>query len=109
MKLTLLLVLPKLIMLQLMEIDALKKIALEEPELIHTKDVNGWKPLHEAARSGHVEAVSLLVGYGSDINELTQSGKGVSPLYLAEQENGLDHPVVKFMKSLGTISLKAEL
>jgi len=53
--------------------------------------------------------ISLLVGYGSDINERTQHGKGASPLFVAEEAHGHGHRVVKLLKSLGALSIGPEL
>merc|ERR1712176_421522 len=41
-------------------VQRLKEIAIEDPDQIHKPDTNGWKPLHEAARGGHQEVISLL-------------------------------------------------
>jgi len=87
----------------------LKEIARDDPKKIHQKDVNGWKPIHEGARGGHEDVISLLVGYGSDINERTQHGKGASPLFVAEEAHGHGHRVVKLLKSLGALSIGPEL
>ena len=38
-------------------------------DMIHKKDSNGWLPIHEAARGGHLHVVQLLVEFGADINE----------------------------------------
>jgi prolyl 4-hydroxylase len=91
------------------DVDRLKEIAVEDPEQIHTKDINGWKPLHEAARAGHNEAVALLVGFGSDINERTLDGKGGTPLFYAKHTLGKKHGVISFMESLGALSIGPEL
>jgi len=90
-------------------VSKLKEIARDDPKKIHQKDVNGWKPIHEGARGGHEDVISLLVGYGSDINERTQHGKGASPLFVAEEAHGHGHRVVKLLKSLGALSIGPEL
>ncbi|KAI9009003.1 ankyrin repeat-containing domain protein, partial [Phycomyces nitens] len=36
----------------------------------NAKDNSGWTPLHEAARSGHLTIVKLLLDHGGDINTL---------------------------------------
>lgn len=91
------------------DVQRLKEIAIEDPDQIHKPDTNGWKPLHEAARGGHQEVISLLVGFGSDINERTNHGAGGSPLYYAKQMKGSNHPVVHFMESLGALEIEPEL
>mmetsp|Transcript_11890 Transcript_11890/g.17353 ORF Transcript_11890/g.17353 Transcript_11890/m.17353 type:complete len:475 (-) Transcript_11890:1397-2821(-) len=76
-------------------------------DVVHNKDSNGWTPLHEGARSGHVEVVKLLVENGANMNEKTHSG--VTPLYMAENEHGKTHEITRFLKDLGAISLGPEL
>jgi len=49
------------------DIAALIAIATKDVELLKIKDKNGWTPLHEAARNGHLEAVKFLIeNYGLD-------------------------------------------
>lgn len=88
-------------------VEKLKTIARDDPDQIHAKDINGWKPLHEGARGGHIEVVKLLVGYGSDINEPARNG--ATPLHFAEQRHGKNHPIIKMMKSLGAVSMGPDL
>ena len=77
--------------------------------LIDAKDANGWTPLHEGARAGHVEVVQLLVDKGANINERTQNGIGGTPLYWSIENNGEDHPVSELLASLGGISIGPDL
>jgi ankyrin repeat protein len=42
--------------------------------------------------------VKLLVEHGVDINARTNNGDGHTPLELAIQHHGHDHPVVKYLK-----------
>lgn len=77
--------------------------------LLDAKDANGWTPLHEGARAGHVEVVELLVKKGANINERTMEGKGETPLYWSIQENGEDHPVSQLLLSLGALSIGPDL
>jgi len=51
---------------------ALLKIAETDPEQLHTEDINGWKPIHEAARAGHDDVIELLVNFGADINDIQE-------------------------------------
>jgi len=76
---------------------------------MHKADGNGWKPLHEGARGGHAGVVKLLVGYGSDVNDRTNHGRGVTPLWLAKERFGDRHPIVKFLEDLGALSIGPEL
>jgi ankyrin repeat protein len=61
--------------------------------LLNSKDANGWTPLHDGARAGHVEVVKLLIDKGANINERTNEGKGETPLHWSIVEHGEDHPV----------------
>ena len=45
-------------------LDVLKEIALKDRNLLFKGDSNGWRPLHEAARSGHTEVVEYLLKEG---------------------------------------------
>lgn len=45
---------------------ALTAIALKDIQLLKIYDDNGWTPLHEAARNGHLEAVKFLIDNGLD-------------------------------------------
>ena len=53
--------------------------------------------------------VKLLVGYGADVNDRTNHGRGASPLYLAEENRGKNHPIVKILKELGALSIGPDL
>jgi len=91
------------------DLQRLKEIAHSDPESMHKTDGNGWKPLHEGARGGHTDVVKLLVGYGSDVNDRTNHGRGVTPLWLAKERFGDRHPIVKFLEDLGALSIGPEL
>jgi len=67
------------------------------------------KIVHEAARGGHDAAVELLVRHGADKDVRTNNGDGGSPLWLAENLHGKDHPVVLFLKKVGALSIGPEL
>lgn len=90
------------------EVAALEQISKKDEKLLHDKDENGWMPLHEAARSGHSDAVKFLVEKGSDINARTNMGKGGTVLWWASKSNGEKHPVVKYLKKLGALDLGPE-
>ena len=48
------------------DLEALIIIASRNPDDVKRKDQNGWSPLHEAARGGHVEVVKWLLQRGLD-------------------------------------------
>lgn len=55
------------------DLEALMEIAAKDPEAIKKIDNNGWSPLHEAVRGGHIEVVSYLLSKGADVNMRTVS------------------------------------
>lgn len=85
--------------------------ALQSPHLLYELDSNGWTPLHEAARAGHEKVVSFLVqeaerdgvaDFASAIvNSVSNFGNGWSPLALAIEYHGEDHPVTHALRQLG--------
>jgi hypothetical protein len=46
------------------DMSALIAIATKDIKLLRVYDNNGWTPLHEAARNGHIEAVQFLIHHG---------------------------------------------
>jgi prolyl 4-hydroxylase len=65
-------------------LEELKAVAADDPGSLHAADSNGWKPLHEAARSGRTNIIEYLVEEGAEVNDRTNEGKGGSPLWWAE-------------------------
>jgi len=90
------------------DIVTLTKIAKKRPKELHKKDVNGWQPIHEGARGGHHDIVKLLVEHGGNVNEGTDGNSG-TPLYWAEKSHGKNHPVIKYLKQMGALSIGPEL
>lgn len=80
-------------------------------DYLDKKDANGWTPIHEAARGGHLEVVKELVHKGADVNVVTghDDARGKSALYLAVEKHGNDHPLVKFLESIGALMIGPEL
>ena len=70
-------------------------------DMIHNKDSNGWMPIHEAARGGHLNVVQLLVEFGADVNERTNFGDGSSVMELVLDNHGHDHPLFSYLEDLG--------
>ena len=48
------------------DMTALTAIGTKDINLLKVYDNNGWTPLHEAARNGHLEAVKFLIDHGLD-------------------------------------------
>ena len=56
----------------------LLKHAGDKKEMFLNEDVNGWKPIHVACKSGKVEFVQLLLDFGADIDIPTKE-EGYTP------------------------------
>jgi len=82
-------------------LDLLKKMKARDPSLLTKRDENGWQPMHEAARSGHLNVLEYLVENGGDVSARTNNGKGGTPLWWATQMLSPNHKVVKFLESKG--------
>ena len=91
------------------DLTTLAAIAKKNRKLLHAKDANGWQPIHEAARGGHLEVVQLLLEHDVDINARTHGGKGGSPLNVAIESLSENHPVAKFLSENGAINIEPEL
>lgn len=75
------------------------------PLSIIRRDENGWQPLHEAARGGHLNVVKYLVEQGSNIDSRTgNGGTGGSVLWWAIRFHGEDHPVAIYLKEQNAVS-----
>ena len=79
------------------------------PLSIIKRDENGWQPLHEAARAGHLNIVKYLVEQGSNVDSRTGSnGSGGSVLWWALKFHGEDHPVVIYLREKNAKSVAPE-
>jgi prolyl 4-hydroxylase len=80
----------------------------EQNHLIHAKDHNGWTPLHEGARAGHIDIVKYLVEQGADIKERAQHGTGGNAIFYAFHHQGQKSAVYQFLESLGVASVEPD-
>lgn len=90
------------------DVDALKHEIKKKKDLVNAKDKNGWQPLHEGARGGHLDVVKYLVENGADVNATTGSDGGTA-LYYARQRLDENHPVISFLESLGALETGPDL
>jgi len=91
------------------DLDSLKKEVARKKDLIHAKDNNGWQPLHEGARGGHIDVVRYLVENGADMNAKTHGDVGGTPLWYAKQKFSDDHPVIAYLESIGALDIGPDL
>jgi hypothetical protein len=82
------------------DVEKLATLAAEDEKILSLEDKNGWQPIHEAARAGHLEVVEFLVEKGVDIHARINDGEGDSPLDIAVNTWGRDHPVSQYLSSL---------
>ena len=82
----------------------LKQLAKENPNSLFEQDRNGWRPIHEAARSGHADVVDYLVKKGAAVNERTNDGRGATALWWAENLFDDNHPVVQALRRHGAVN-----
>lgn len=91
------------------DLQAMSRILKKEVSLVHAQDENGWTPLFEASRAGHIDIVRLLYQNGAKVNQRSSRGRGGTPLYYAKKRHGEDHPVVKFLVDVGGKEVEPEL
>jgi prolyl 4-hydroxylase len=90
------------------DLEGLTSAVGKKKDVVNEKDENGWTPLHEGARGGHLEIVKYLVASGADANARTSSTGGTA-LWWAKKEFGAHHPVVQFLEGLGALEAGPEL
>ena len=91
------------------DVGFLKELAVGNERALHLMDENGWQPLHEAVRGGHIDAVRILVAHGADVNAVTNGGSGVSPYHIARRSLPESHPVTTFLAQLGGVDVGPDL
>ena len=73
------------------------RVLLEASGDVDRPDVNGTTPACAAARSGHVDALRVLVDSGADVN---RAAKQMTPLWIAAKSGHVD--VVALLLEAGT-------
>jgi ankyrin repeat protein len=63
------------------DVEKIKELLKENPDLVNAKGYNGLTPLHFAANEGHLNAVELLLANKADVN--ARADYGSTALYLA--------------------------
>eukprot|EP01041_Mallomonas_annulata_P003566 gene3566-7092_t len=80
------------------DLGQVKRILQKDSKLLHARDRNHWQPLHEAARSGHVEVVKFLVKEGADLSARTSQGG--TALWWARRLLESGDEVITFLESI---------
>lgn len=84
------------------DIFSLRKLLDRKAEVVNVRDTNGWTPLHEAVREGHMKAVNLLLERGGEVNARTgRKGEGGSALDWALSYHGEDHEMIAVLEGHG--------
>mmetsp|Transcript_10928 Transcript_10928/g.23145 ORF Transcript_10928/g.23145 Transcript_10928/m.23145 type:complete len:483 (+) Transcript_10928:88-1536(+) len=88
------------------ELDALMEIAKTQGRMeLFKGDVNGWKPIHEAARSGHAHILEYLLKEGAKVNERTNFNDGGNALYWANKLPKQNAKAIAVLKKYGGVSV----
>ena len=92
------------------DIATVELIMKHNPEFVHVRDENGWEALHEAIRTGHLGIIGLLIVEGqANVNaRIGRTGHGGSVLWVANSRYDSNHPVVKYLASMGAKQLDPE-
>jgi len=90
-------------------LEALKTLADVDRANLFKRDQNGWRPLHEAARSGHVDVLEYLLKEGAKVNERTNNGEGGTPLWWAEKKPEKNREAIELLKKYGGLSLQPKI
>jgi len=91
------------------ELKHLEDAVNQRKDIVHATDENGWTPLHEGVRGGHVDVVKYLYKQGANVNQRTHDGKGGNALYWSKKLHGAEHPISLFLLSVGGVEIEPEL
>ena len=64
------------------DIEGLRRLLLDQPDLVSARDDCEWTPLHRACGSSRLEVAQLLLESGADVNALGRAAE--TPLHLAD-------------------------
>ena len=97
-------------------LDGLKALVSHlSKDVLFQRDVNGWMPLHESGRAGHVYVVKYILENGGNVNEYTsiaEDGSGFvggTPLYWTLTALDHSHPMVTFLRENGGLNVEPTL
>ncbi|KAK3583273.1 hypothetical protein CHS0354_011160 [Potamilus streckersoni] len=69
-------------------LDVVQSLLVDDPELIHARDADGYTPLHRSSYNGHLEMIEVLLAHGADVHAKTSDGW--HPLHSASRWNQAD-------------------
>ena len=90
------------------DLEHLKDVGRTKKEDLFAQDSNGWQPIHEAARAGHLDVVKYLIKEGANVDARTNQGRGGTPLYLSVKAHGESHIVSRYLKDHGAKNIGPE-
>jgi hypothetical protein len=88
----------------------LRKILKIYPEWVSITDKNGWQPIHEAAYSGSLDTLRIVIEeFGADVNSRTGiDHRNGSVLWWALQKFESNHPIVIYLTEMGAVSISPD-
>ena len=87
-------------------LDALNSSSSSSSDIIHSRDINGWQAIHEAARGGHLDILEYLVNRGADLSAKTKQGE--TPLWWAREAFPEGHLVIAYLEGVRAPSSPSE-
>jgi hypothetical protein len=87
------------------DLTALKSLASSDRNVLFKADRNGWRPLHEAARSGYADVLEYLLEEGAQVNARTNHGEGGTALYWAEKDPNKNAKAIAVLKKYGGVNI----
>lgn len=91
------------------ELELLKELARTEGRSeLFKADHNGWRPLHEAARGGHVDVLEYLLEEGAKVNERTNFNSGGTALFWASKEPKKNAAAIALLEKHGGVLIQPE-
>ena len=88
------------------DLETLRVLAQKDRKLLDAQDENGWQPIHEATRSGQLDALRMLLEHGVDKDAVAR-GVGTA-LFLAREYLSEDHDVIQHLKNIGALDATAD-
>jgi prolyl 4-hydroxylase len=85
------------------DMDVLVALLRRDVTLLNQPDKNGWMPLHEAARGGHLACLQYLIQMGADVGSLTKYGG--TALWWARRSLPAGHGVIAFLEEIGALDV----